>query len=45
MSHEFNDAEMYPCDICGNAYPIDMMYQLEDGRIICQDCLDEMDCQ
>ncbi|MCQ2172263.1 MAG: hypothetical protein MJZ17_05915 [Bacteroidales bacterium] len=42
MSHEFNEAEMMPCDLCGEFWPGDEMYELEDGRICCPDCLDEM---
>lgn len=43
MSHEFNDCEMYYCDCCGAYLPLEMMYQLDDGRIVCERCLD--DCQ
>ena len=43
MSHEFSDAEMYHCDICGEYIPIEEMYELNDGRIVCQNCLDDMD--
>ncbi|MBQ0081301.1 MAG: hypothetical protein KBS95_07150 [Alistipes sp.] len=43
MSHEFNDSEMYPCDMCGEYLPIEVMYELEDGRIICQVCLESIE--
>ena len=43
MSHEFNDAEMMPCDLCGEFWPGDEMYQLEDGRLCCPDCFEELD--
>lgn len=38
-----DDVEMYSCDICGDVYPIELMFHLEDGRIICPDCLDDID--
>lgn len=41
MGHEFRESEMYPCDRCGEVYPIDEMYQLRDGHIICEDCYSE----
>lgn len=43
MSHEFSDSEMCFCDICGEYLPIELMYELEDGRIVCEDCLNEME--
>ena len=42
MSHEFSDAEMYCCDICGEYLPMEMMFELQDGRIVCETCLDAM---
>lgn len=42
MSHEFNDAEMYYCDICGEYLPIETMCELQDGRIICEACYSEL---
>lgn len=42
MSHEFNDAEMMPCDICGEFWPGDEMTELEDGTVCCPDCLEEI---
>ena len=42
MSHEFNDAEMMPCDICGGFWPGDEMTELEDGTVCCPDCLEEI---
>lgn len=39
MAHEFNDSEMYYCDICGEYLPIEEMYELADGRIVCAECL------
>lgn len=47
MGFEFNDMELYPCDICGEALPYEEMYALEDGRIVCLACLDrlESDCE
>ena len=32
MSHEFDDAEMMPCDCCGEFWPGDEMTELEDGQ-------------
>lgn len=43
MSHEFNDSEMYYCDICGEYLPFEKMYELEDGRIVCEYCLEELE--
>lgn len=40
MANEFDYAEMYPCDICGEGYPIEEMYELEDGRLVCEECRD-----
>ncbi len=42
MPHEFNDSELYPCDNCGEAYPYELMYELNDGRIVCEDCMLEL---
>ena len=42
MSNDFNDSELYPCDRCGKAFPVEEMYQLEDGGIICEDCYSEV---
>lgn len=39
MSYEFDELELYPCDICGEGFPYEEMYELEDGRIICAECL------
>ena len=41
MGYEFNDSELCMCDRCGEAYPVDEMYQLKDGHIICEDCYSE----
>lgn len=41
MSYEFNDSEMYYCDICGEYLPLETMYELQDGCIVCEDCLNE----
>ena len=41
MPHEFNDAEMYPCDLCGEYFPREKMSQLEDG--ICIDVIEKAD--
>lgn len=41
MSHEFDDSEMMPCDICGEFWPGDEMYELEDGSICCPDCAND----
>lgn len=45
MSHEFNDSEMYYCDVCGEYLPIETMYELDDGRIVCEDCLEELEAE
>ena len=42
MGHEFSEAEMMPCDLCGEFWPGDEMYELEDGRICCHDCFEEI---
>lgn len=39
MSHEFDESEMYPCDTCGEYYPREMMYELEDGTVVCECCI------
>lgn len=43
MSFEFNDSEMYYCDICGEYLPIETMYELEDGRIVCDRCAEDVE--
>lgn len=45
MSHEFNDAEMAYCDICGDFVPYETMFELEDSRIVCEDCMDEIETE
>ena len=45
MSLEFSDAEMCYCDICGEYLPIEEMYELNEGRIVCRNCLDDMDAE
>ena len=42
MGHEFSEAEMMPCDFCGEFWLGDEMYELEDGRICCPDCFEEI---
>ena len=42
MSHEFNDAEMMPCDLCGEFWPGDEMVVLEDLWTCCPKCLAEV---
>ena len=34
MGFEFDESEMYPCDICGEFWPMGEMHELEDGRIV-----------
>lgn len=43
MSHEFDDAEMMPCDICGEFWPGGEMTELEDGRLVCPDCIEDLE--
>jgi len=43
MSHEFDDSEMYPCDRCGEGYPRELMYELDDGSIVCENCIQEIE--
>lgn len=43
MGFEFDESEMYPCDICGEFWPMEEMHELGDGRIICPDCMEEDD--
>ena len=45
MSYEFDDSEMYPCDICGEGFPIQLMFELEDGSIICENCIRDIEQQ
>ena len=40
MGFEFDESEMYPCDICGEFWPMGGMHELEDGRIACPDCME-----
>lgn len=42
QGHEFNDAELYPCDRCGEAFPMEEMYVQEDGSVICEYCQEEI---
>ena len=42
MSHEFGDAEMMPCDLCGEFWPGDEMVVLEDLWTCCPKCLAEV---
>ena len=42
MAYEFDESEMYPCDMCGEGYPIETMYKMDDGSIVCEDCLREI---
>ena len=34
MGFEFDESEMYPCDICGEFWPMGEMHELEDERIV-----------
>ena len=43
MSHEFDESEMYPCDVCGEWFPREIMYELADGSIVCQYCLRDLE--
>ena len=43
MGFEFDESEMYPCDICGEFLPMGEMHELGDGRIVCPDCMEEDD--
>lgn len=43
MSHEFDESEMYPCDVCGEWFPREIMYELADGSIVCQYCLRDIE--
>lgn len=40
MDSEFDESEMSPCEICGEFWPMDDMYELEDGSVICPDCME-----
>lgn len=42
MGSEFDESEMYPCDICREFLPMDDMYELEDGRVVCPDCMENI---
>lgn len=39
MANEFDESEMYPCDICKEGYPREDMIELPDGTLLCPDCL------
>ena len=41
MGSEVDESEMYPCDICGEFWPMGAMYELEDGRVVCPDCMED----
>ncbi len=43
MSNEFSYAEMMPCDLCGEFWPGGDMTELEDGQIVCPDCMAEIE--
>ena len=43
MGFDFDESEMYPCDICGEFWPMGEMYELGNGRIVCPDCMEEDD--
>lgn len=40
MDSEFDESEMSPCEICGEFWPMDDMYELEDGSVIYPDCME-----
>ena len=41
MGFEYDESEMYPCEICGEFWPMDDMFELEDGSVICPDCMED----
>ena len=43
MANEFDEAEMIPCDLCGEFWPWGEMYELDDGRLCCPDCYEELE--
>lgn len=45
MSYEFDESEMYPCDICGEGYPREEMYELSDGSVVCPDCMNRLQAE
>lgn len=42
MSHEFNESEMCMCDYCKDWFPVDETYQLPDGHIVCEECMEQI---
>lgn len=42
MPYEFDESEMYPCDICGEGYPREEMYELCDGSVVCPACMNRL---
>jgi len=43
MGYEFSESEHVPCNFCGSMLPYGMLTELEDGRLICDECLAELD--
>lgn len=43
MAHEFPEEELLECTACGAVLPYGMMTFLEDGRILCPDCCEELE--
>lgn len=41
MGYEFDDAELTPCDVCGEIWPYDEIVELDDGRLVCPDCMEK----
>ena len=40
IANEFDESEMYPCDICKEGYPREDMIELPDGTLLCPDCFE-----
>lgn len=45
MACGFDEAEMYPCDICGEGWPREEMYDLPDGSVVCPDCMNRFQAE
>lgn len=40
---EYDGDVICDCDICGELHSYGDMYELEDGRIICEDCMVDLE--
>lgn len=45
MPHDFDPSELYPCDVCGEGWPREEMYELSDGSVLCPDCMNRLEAE